>query len=262
MKIAVSGKGGVGKTTIAAALIKSFTEVFQRVYAIDGDSDGCLGFALGIPSGELSAIKPVVEMGKQIRKLSGDGAFYALNPSLEDEDLKEFVYQHGKIDFMKMGDQKKGGSQCYCRENTFLQTLISTLLLDKDEAVIMDMGAGIEHLSRGTSRGVDLMLVVVEPSINSVNTANNVIRMAQDLGLSKVRIIGNKVRKENEKTFIEKSFQHQEMLGFIGFNENIWLSSMDPSQNDFSPDLLEGMKEIREKILGEAGGSYRKGWQG
>ncbi|MCL6610719.1 MAG: AAA family ATPase [Peptococcaceae bacterium] len=255
MKIAISGKGGVGKTTIASALIKSFAETHQTVYAIDGDPDACLAAALGIPPEESAKIKPVVEMGDKIKSISGGGAFYTLNPTLDDRSLEEFAYRHRNIRFMRMGDVKKGGSQCYCRENTFLQALVSTLLLDKDEVVIMDMGAGIEHLSRGTARGVDLMLVVVEPSMNSVNTAMNVKRMAADLGIGRIRVVGNKVRSEREREFIEKSFQPGEVLGYISFSSDVWENSMEPDSACACMELLEGMREVREKILGEAGGS-------
>jgi CO dehydrogenase maturation factor len=254
MKIAVSGKGGVGKTTIAAALIKSFSETHQTVYAIDGDPDACLAAAIGIPAKMSAEIKPVAEMGDQIRSVSGGGAIYTLNPTIDDGVLEEFSYRHGNIMFMRMGDIKKGGSQCYCRENTFLQALVSLLLLDKNEVVIMDMGAGIEHLSRGTARGVDMMLVVVEPSRNSVNTAMNVKKMAADLGIQRIRIVGNKIRSDKEREFIEKSFQPGEVLGFISFNNDIWENSMDPESATAATGLLEGMREVREKILGEVGG--------
>ena len=257
VKIAISGKGGVGKTTIASALIKSFAETHQTVYAIDGDPDACLAAAIGIPAKVSAGIKPVVEMGEKIKSVSGGGAIYTLNPTIDDSILEEYCHSHGNIRFMRMGDVKKGGSQCYCRENTFLQALISLLLLDKDEVVIMDMGAGIEHLSRGTARGVDLMVVVVEPSRNSVNTAMNVMGMAADLGIGRIRIVGNKIRSEKEKEFIEKSFQPGKVLGYISFSNDIWENSMDPVSASTEDELLNGMREVREKILGEVGGIQR-----
>lgn len=253
MKLAISGKGGVGKTTIAAALIKSFAETHQTVYAIDGDPDACLAAAIGIPGEQAANIKPVVEMRDKIRAVSGGGAFYVLNPKLDDT-IDDYCHIHRNIRFMRMGDVKKGGSECYCRENTFLAALTSSLLLDKDEVVVMDMGAGIEHLSRGTAKGVDLMLVVVEPSRNSVNTARNVVNMALDLGINKVKIIGNKIRSDKERDFIEKSFQHGDVLGFLAFNNTIWESGMEPDSNAAGGELLVGMREVREKILGEVGG--------
>lgn len=252
MKLAISGKGGVGKTTIAAALVKSFAETHQTVYAIDADPDACLAAAVGIPGDEAANIKPVVEMRDKIRAASGGGAFYVLNPKLDDS-IDDYCHTQGNIRFMRMGDVKKGGSECYCRENTFLAALLSSLLLDKDEVVVMDMGAGIEHLSRGTARGVDLMLVVVEPSRNSINTARNVMNMAQDLGINNIKIIGNKIRSDKEREFIEKSFQPGEVLGFLAFNNTIWESGMEPDSNTAGGELLVGMREVREKILREAG---------
>lgn len=254
MKIAISGKGGVGKTTIASALINSFAEKCQAVYAIDGDPDSCLAASIGITSEMIDKIKPVVEMGEKIKSVSGGGAFYSLNPTIDDRVMDDYCYRHGNIRFMRMGNLKKGGSQCYCRENTFLQALISSLLLDRDEVVIMDMGAGIEHLSRGTARGVDLMLAVVEPSLNSINTAKNVKRMAADLGISRVRVVGNKIRSEREREFVENKFQPDEVLGFINFNNYIWENSMDPGSGLTGKELLKSMRDVREKILGEAGG--------
>jgi len=118
----------------------------------------------------------------------------------------------------------------------------------------MDMGAGIEHLSRGTARGVDIMLVVVEPSQNSVNTAMNVMGMAADLGIGRIRVVGNKIRSGKEKEFIEKSFQPGKVLGYIGFSNEIWENSMDPVSASTDEQLLKGMREVREKILGEVGG--------
>lgn len=253
MKLAISGKGGVGKTTIAAALVKSFAETHQTVYAIDGDPDACLAAAVGIPDEVAADIKPVVEMRDKIRAASGGGAFYVLNPKVDDI-IDDYCYTHGNIKFMRMGDVKKGGSECYCRENTFLYALTSSLLLDKNEVVIMDMGAGIEHLSRGTARGVELMLVVVEPSRNSINTAKNVKNMATDLGINNIKVIGNKIRSGKEREFIEKSFQPGEVLGFVDFNNTIWESAMEPNSALTGCELLTGMREVREKILREVGG--------
>ncbi len=251
MKLAISGKGGVGKTTIAAALVKSFAETHQTVYAIDADPDACLAAAIGIPEEVATGLKPVVEMRDLIRAKTGDGAFYTLNPRVDDV-LDEYCYQYKNIKFIRMGGIKKGGSECYCRENTFLNAVVSSLLLDSNEVVIMDMGAGIEHLSRGTARGVDLMLVVVEPSRNSVNTAHLVKRLAADLGIRKVRFIGNKIRSPREKEYIEKNFPRGEILGFIEFNNEVWEKAMEPNSGA-GGELLAGMREVREKILEEAG---------
>ncbi|MEW6275663.1 MAG: AAA family ATPase [Bacillota bacterium] len=257
MKLAISGKGGVGKTTIAAALTKSFACTHRLVYAIDGDPDACLAAALGIPEEAALQIRPVVEMKEVIRAKSGQGAFYVLNPKVTDV-LEDYAYRLGNIRFFRMGEIKKGGSECYCRENTFLHALVSALLLDQDEVVVMDMGAGIEHLSRGTAKGVDLMLVVVEPGRNSVNTARHVKRMSADLGIQKVKIIGNKVRSEKEKEFIVNSFQPGEVLGLVKFDESVWESAMEPTAAGVGGGLLADVERIKEKILSEAGDGERE----
>lgn len=254
MKIAVSGKGGVGKTTIASSLVKLFAKSHEMVYAIDADPDACLAAAVGIDQETIENLTPVVEMKDIIaEKSGGDGAFYSLNPEM-DELFKDYSIEMDNIRFFRMGGIKQGGSACYCRENTFLNAFVSNLLFDKKSAVIMDMGAGIEHLTRGTARSVDIMLVVVEPSKNSVNTANLVKKLAFDIGIKKVRIIGNKIRNEKEKEFIKNSFHAEEILGFVSFDEDVWDSAMDkgPASN-LQGALLDSMKKIHDQLLREVG---------
>ncbi len=253
MKLAISGKGGVGKTTIASALIKVFAAKRSAVYAIDADPDACLASGIGIPDQEAQSIKPVVDMRDLIRSKSGGGAFYVLNPKLDDA-VEEYCYRHGNVWFLRMGDVKKGGSECYCRENTFLHALISSLLLDKGEVVVMDMGAGIEHLTRGTAKGVDMMLVVVEPTKNSINTAHRVQEMAGDLGIKNVKIIANKIASEKQKQFIAKSFPDGDVLGFIPFNDILWANTMEsPDKVESGRELLDQIENVCQKIEKEVG---------
>ena len=249
MKLAVSGKGGVGKTTIAAGLVLSFARTQRLVYAIDGDPDACLATAVGIPEEDAHRLKPIAEMKDLIDARGGSGAFYLLNPRVDDVPEK-YAYHLGNIRFLRMGEVKKGGSDCYCRENTFLQALVSSLLLDRGEVVIMDMGAGIEHLSRGTAKGVDLMLVVVEPNRNSVNTAHNIMKMAAELGIKKTRVVGNKIRFDREREFITSSFQPGEVLELIGFNEDIWKSALEPTPaSGVGKIFASEIEALKEKIL-------------
>lgn len=252
MKLAISGKGGVGKTTIAAALVKLFSESNSTVYAIDADPDVCLAASIGISEDIISELKPLVEMKELINaKTGGDGLLFPLNPSV-NPDLDNYCINHGNIRYLRMGGIKKGGSSCYCRENSFLNAVVSSLLLEREEVVIMDMGAGIEHLSRGTARGVDLMLVVVEPSFNSVNTARLVKKLSAELGIRKVKVIGNKIRNEKEREFILHNFQPGEVLGFINFDEDVWESAMDTERNSGPGGvLLKSMELVHQKILKE-----------
>ncbi|HBQ64806.1 MAG TPA: carbon monoxide dehydrogenase, partial [Clostridiales bacterium] len=191
MKIAVSGKGGTGKTTIAACLASYMASRGARVLAVDADADTSLGLALGLGAEELDAIPPLVELEDLLAKAMGSGAYYPLNPDLEWIP-ERYSVEVGKIRFLRMGDVKKGGSECYCRENIFLQSLISFLVLSPGQDVILDMGAGIEHLARGTAQAVDLLLIVTEPGLSSLRTAVNCETLARDLGISNIQYIGNK----------------------------------------------------------------------
>lgn len=229
MKIAVSGKGGVGKTTIASNLAKLFVKEGFRVYAVDADADSSLGLALGIDEKELDQMKPMIEMKDLIGEIAGEGALYMLNPDV-DSIIRQYSINFEGIQFLRMGGVKKGGSSCYCRENTFLKALMNSLIMDTQDIVILDMGAGIEHLTRGTSASVDLMLVVTEPGKSSVQTARIVEGLAKELGVREVLFIANKVRTEREKEFIEQHFKQSELLGMLGYDEEIAERSMGYGQ--------------------------------
>ena len=173
MKIAVSGKGGVGKTSITALLCSSFNKAGYKVLALDTDPDANLAATLGFPNPE--KIVPIMELKELIAERTGVqpetmGIFFKLNPTVDD--IRErFSVTHNGISLLVMGRIKKAGTGCYCPENAFVKELVGHLLLDEKDVVIMDMEAGIEHLGRGTSRDVDAFIVVVEPGRRSFETA-------------------------------------------------------------------------------------------
>ncbi|BBB89845.1 MAG TPA: AAA family ATPase [Methylomusa anaerophila] len=251
MKIALSGKGGVGKTSISASLAKLFSRDGHRVYAVDADPDASLGLALGIPDDILAKVVPLIEMQDVIKeKSAGGGAFYSLNPEVDDV-LDEYSISVGNIKFLRMGGVKPGGSACYCRENSFLYSVIDSLLLNKDDVVILDMGAGIEHLTRGTSKGVDLMVVVTEPSKTSVKTARVVMQLAEDLGIEVIKVVANKIRSPKEEAFITEQFAADELLGMIRFDDDL----LDVALGEGEQDILTGafkasMEEIYLRVKG------------
>ncbi len=247
MKIAVSGKGGVGKTTVSANLAKLFAKKGFNVFAVDADPDSSLGLALGIKEEVLAGIKPVIEMKDAIGGRMGDGAFYTLNPAVNDMAEKYSINING-IKFLRMGGIKKGGSDCYCRENTFLKALVNSLLLDTKDVVILDMGAGIEHLTRGTSRGVDLMLIVTEPGQSSVQTARIVENLARELEIKDIRFIANKIRTEREGAFVKERFRPEELLGILQYDEGISEKSMGINVNSTEVDSPE-LEKVLLKII-------------
>jgi CO dehydrogenase maturation factor len=220
MKIAISGKGGVGKTTVSANLARLLAGDGFKVYAVDADPDASLGSALGLDDAALAALTPVSELEDVIAARSGGGAMYTLNPEVDDL-LDDYSVRLGDIRFFRMGGVKQGGSACYCRENTFLQALVGALLLGRQDVVVLDMGAGIEHLTRGTAKGVDVMLVVTEPTKNSVQTANVVKKLAGDLGIRQIRIIGNKIRGPQDEAFLKAAFAPGEIIGLLPFDDAV-----------------------------------------
>jgi len=219
MKLAVAGKGGVGKTTIAAGIIKAMASDYDKIYAVDGDPDSCLGQALGLPVDEAYAITPLIEMKDEIKEKTGDGGLLILNPKVDRDIDKYGKFIDEKVFLIRMGEIKKGGSQCYCRENSFLGSVVSALFLDKKEAVVMDMGAGIEHLTRGTAKAVDMMIAVIEPNLNSIKTGLNIEKLAGDLGIKKVRYVINKVHNSQEEQLIKKHLPEDKILGIIPYHE-------------------------------------------
>ena len=247
LKIAVSGKGGVGKTTVSSNLAKLFAQRGYNVYAVDADPDSSLGLALGISGSELETVKPIIDMREFIDNSTGDGALYLLNPDVSSI-ADQFSIPVGGIKFLRMGGIKTGGSSCYCRENNFLKALVNSLLLDVQDVVILDMSAGIEHLTRGTAKGVDLMLIVTEPGKSSVETARNVQKLSNQLDIKNIKFVGNKVRNEKEELFLKANFPKDELLGLIHYSEGISDKAMGLLDMDMEPDNAE-IKEILEKLV-------------
>ena len=223
MKIAVTGKGGVGKTTIAAALCYAFAEKGYTVVAIDADPDANLASALGFPEG--ITITPIIELHDLIEERTGakpgtSGGFFKLNPRVDDLPEKLWV-EHNGIKLMLMGSVKKGGGGCVCPESVLLKSLVQNLLLFRKEVVIMDMEAGVEHLGRATAQAVNQFIVVVEPGMRSIETALKIKGLADDLGINRVSAIANKIRKESDRDFFLKRMDGIHLLGSIPFDEEV-----------------------------------------
>ncbi|MBN1862300.1 MAG: AAA family ATPase [Dehalococcoidales bacterium] len=228
MKIAIGGKGGVGKTLLAALLARAFAESGYSVIAIDADPDGNLAATLGFPRAE--EITPISEMSALIEERTGakpgeSGGFFKLNPKVDDLP-DEYSQRHHGIRLMVMGRLKKGGSGCYCPENALLRALVSHLLLARDEVIILDMEAGIEHLGRATAQAVDKLIVVVEPGRRSVDSAYRVFKLASDIGLKNIAVVANKVRSPEDREFLISSLAGFDFLGFIPYDQAIVSADM------------------------------------
>ncbi|MBW2060688.1 MAG: AAA family ATPase [Deltaproteobacteria bacterium] len=223
MKIAISGKGGVGKTTLAVILARIFFLKGSKVLAIDADPDANLALALGFDGSE--EITPLSEMRELIAERTGAepgsfGAMFKMNPKVDD--LPDAISREiDGIKFLVMGGVKKGGGGCVCPESVMLKQLVSHLVLARNEVVIIDMEAGLEHLGRGTASSVNKLLVVVEPGRRSLDTAQAVRRLAQDLKLMNIAIVGNKVRNESDEAYIRSGLPDFEILGFIPYNDEV-----------------------------------------
>jgi len=223
LKLAVSGKGGVGKTTFTALLSKALVARGYSVFAIDSDPNPTLLGSMGYPDPE--SVRPLVELKDLIEERTGArpgsmGGMVRLNPFVDDIPAK-YAVDIGGVKVLVAGAVKRGGAGCYCPENTLVRALISHLLVDRSSALILDMEAGIEHLSRGTVASVDFLMVVVEPSHRSVETAFRIRQMATELGLKRVLAVGNKVRSQHDREFLEKSLVGWEMAGVIPYDETI-----------------------------------------
>jgi len=252
MKIAISGKGGVGKTTLAVFLAQVYKKRGLRVIAIDADPDANLAQALGFDNPE--QIVPIAEMKELIEQRTGAktgggfGGFFKLNPRVDDLP-EQLAIEKDRIRLMVMGTVKTGGSGCVCPESVLLKNLIQHLFLERKDVVIMDMEAGLEHLGRATAFAVELMLVVVEPGQRSIETAKHIQKLAGEIGIKKVAVVGCKFRSEEEAELIKKSLTPLPFLGYLPFEPKIIeadLSGKPPFE--LAPHLLGRAEEIVDKI--------------
>ncbi len=225
MKIAVSGKGGVGKSTVAAALAILLAGKGKRVLAVDADADANLASALGAAESELKEIIPISRQIALIEERTGAkvkqyGQLFNLNPDVSDIADKYASSVKG-VSLLEIGAIEKGGSGCACPESVLLRAIITDLILYKDDMLIMDMEAGIEHLGRATARGVDLMLIVVEPGQRSLDSAHRIIEMSRDIGLKNFKLVANKVRDKQDENMLFEAFPESDYLGLIHYSEEI-----------------------------------------
>ena len=256
MKVAITGKGGVGKTTFAAILARLYAEQGRSVLAADVDPDANLGLALGFSEEELAQIIPISSQRKLVEERTGvseqnRGMFFKLNPKVDDIPDRFAKLKNG-VKLLVLGTVETAGSGCVCPENVLLKQIISHLMLQKDDVVVLDMEAGLEHLGRGTSSVMDQFIVVIEPGARSIQTYGNVKRLATQLGVRKVRVVANKVRDEKDEEFIRSRIPAEDFLGFIHYNsEVIDADRQGVSPYDMSQKAVDEVRKIKAIIDSE-----------
>jgi CO dehydrogenase maturation factor len=247
-KIAISGKGGVGKTTLAALIAHIYAERERSVIAIDADAAGGLAEALGLPKDLVAQVTPISEMEDLIYERTGakpgeSGGFFSLNPRVDDIPDR-FSVAHQGIRFLRLGTVESGGGGCICPESSLLRALVTHLLLYNEEMLILDMEAGVEHLGRATAQAVDAFIAVVEPGRRSLQTAARVEQLAGDIGIKRVYAVGNKVRNEDDWAFIQEN-SPVPTLGYLSTNPELTEADMKGlGIFDAAPRAVEEARKI------------------
>ena len=248
MKVAVSGKGGTGKTTLAGVMARVLAERGKKVLAVDADPDANLASALGFPRELAAEIVPLAELKDLIRERTGAkpgyGAIFKMNPKVDDIPEKYSRVYNG-VRLIVMGGVQTGGSGCFCPESVVLKRVMEDILIFRDDVVIMDMEAGLEHLGRATAQSVETLVVVVEPGQRSVGTAEAVKRLAKDIGLKSVKIVANKVQNDEDRRFLESAFGPDELLGMMSYDPKV----LEADRRGLSPLDNDGDR-LREEVAG------------
>lgn len=219
LKIAMSGKGGVGKTTLTSLLAAHYAAQNRRILAIDADPSPCLGPALGFDANALLNITPIAEMAELITERTGSdprlsGGIFKMNPKVSDIPDRFSAQQEG-IKLLLLGAVQQGGSGCICPASTLLKQLVRHILLERDEVVLLDLYAGVEHLGRGTAESVDVLLAVAEPTHRSLRTVRQVQALAQDIGITKILLVGNKVSTPEDRAFFAREAADLPLAGLL-----------------------------------------------
>ena len=253
MKVAITGKGGVGKTTISSLLAWLFAAEGKKVIAIDANPDANLATALGFTTEEISQITPIAELKDLIEERTGAkagsyGTFFKANPKVEDIPERFSLRKNG-IKLLVMGTVKKGGSGCLCPEGALLKSLLSHLILSRSEVVILDMDAGVENMGRGTAKAVDAFIIIVEPGQRSFQTARAIRDLAKDIGVNKCYIVGSKCHNDDDRKFIIDSLTDFNVLGFVSYHPEIAEADrLGKNVFEMAPRAVAEAKEIKDKL--------------
>ncbi len=251
LKIAIGGKGGVGKTTVCAILSELFAKDGLDVLAIDADPDTNLAAAFGLSAGQ--APTPLIEMKQLIGQRTGTGkeavgAYFKLNPEVADLQDKYALKVNG-LKLLALGALKSAGSGCACAEGAFLKALLSYTILQKDQVVLVDLDAGVECMGRASIQGIDALVIVVEPGGRSIETANNVTKMARDLGIKNIVIIANKITDAAQLDMINSQL-NSTVLAALPYDDAIRDADLYRTKLfDASEKITTELKKVKSRLV-------------
>jgi CO dehydrogenase maturation factor len=251
IKIAIGGKGGVGKTTVCAVLAQLFAESGFDVLAIDADPDANLASALGITSGQCP--EPLINMKDLIAERTGTeknavGMYFKLNPNVSDLPEKYWHESNG-LKLLVLGSITQAGSGCACPEGAFLKALLRDTILQRQEMVLVDLAAGVEFMGRASVQGIDALVLVVEPGGRSIETANHMAKMGRELGIGCVAAIANKITEESQTETIKSQLQNVDLLGNLQYSRALQQADLGRAPvHGADAEIINELKQVKNQL--------------
>lgn len=260
LKIAVAGKGGVGKTFVAATLSRILAQDGYNVLAVDADPNLNLAYSLGIDYESANQIVPLSDNAELVKEKTGVspeeaiGNMFNMNPRVNDIVDRFGVKAPDGVKVLVMGTVKGGGTGCMCGANALLRVLIQHMLIQRGEVLVMDMVAGLEHLGRGTARRMDAMLVVVEPRMKSIDTVKRILKMAEEIEVKTILAVGNKVMRPKDEQFIHEKMKELNVpvISIIPYDQAVADADMEGTPTiDYSPDsqAVSAVRELEQYLV-------------
>ena len=252
LKLAIGGKGGVGKTTVCSVWAQCFANEGHDVLAIDADPSLSLGSAFGLSADQTP--KPLIEMKALIAERTGTGrdamgTYFKLNPKVSDLPEEHWL-DTGKVKLLVLGGMTRAGGGCACPEGAFLKALLTNTILGRDELVLVDLAAGVEFMGRASVQGIDAFVVVVEPGSRSIETANSLAAMARDLGISRVGAVANKITESSQVNLIASQLPGVVLLGAVSYDKSAQEADLKRTPVAAADgEFIRELDEARQRLL-------------